>query len=190
MVRVVLEHDQTIWKVSCFAADRGLVFYDKIAPGEGRPEEVIWASRDAATRLHRIDDPYSGLVYLQIEGDGAAGLAADAEEALNGLTAALLIAAMKGRSDEAISPPAVAALGVLAPAQADEDFLASFRWLLGHADPGVRMAAIAATAYAVWPELAEDVAALAASDPDEAVRAYAANAAAVLRERLADRSAS
>jgi hypothetical protein len=32
MRRLVIEQNKTSWKVSCFAANPGLIFYDKIVP--------------------------------------------------------------------------------------------------------------------------------------------------------------
>ena len=68
MLKLGLDAAATQWRVSCVAADLGLVFYDKVIPSETNPAEVIWTSRDAETRLHRIEDPFIDQIYLAIVG--------------------------------------------------------------------------------------------------------------------------
>ena len=173
MKRVVLEKQTSAQDVASFARRHGLELYDEIEANEDRPGETIWTSEGARDRLHRLDDQFSGLVYLIIKGDREEALRDAAEEELDGLTTEILAVAMQGRDDAALSRSAIAALGVLAPPACSEEYLGIFRWVLRHDNPAVRDAAISATGYARWPELIAELEHVATNDPDPALRDYA-----------------
>ncbi|MDC0715394.1 HEAT repeat domain-containing protein [Nannocystis bainbridge] len=185
MPRIVIEDRVTRWKVSCFAADHGLVFYDKVPESDANPEEVIWASRDGATRLHRLEDRFAGLAYLILDGEEEASLTTRAIDELDGLSLATLLIALAADPDAARAFPVIAALGVLAPPAFEPHVFAVFSRLLADADPSLRGKALAAAAYPAWPEFVPLMTAMASDDPDPDVRERAAVAVAAFRRHLA-----
>lgn len=185
MHRIVIEDRVTRWKVSCFAVDRGLVFYDKVPESDANPEEIIWISRDGATRLHRLDDRFAGVAYLVVDGADEASLAADAIDELDGLSLATLLAALAVDADAARSFPVIASLGVLAPPSFDPRVFDHFSRLLADEDPALRSKALTAAAYPTWPEFLPLLEAMASEDPDPEVRERAAVALAAFRRHLA-----
>ncbi|WAS97618.1 HEAT repeat domain-containing protein [Nannocystis punicea] len=184
MQRIVIEDRFTQWKVACFAADRGLVFYDKIPESDANPEEVIWASRDGATRLHRLDDRFLSIAYLVVDGAEEASLAAGAIDELDGLSLATLLAALAVDPRAARAFPVIASLGVLAPPSFEPRVFDHLSRLLADEEPSLRSKALNAAAYPTWPEFLPLLEAMANDDPDLAVRERAAVALAAFRRHL------
>lgn len=184
-IRLVIESSYSIWEVSCFAADHSLIFHTYVPVSDNSPEEVIWSTRDGQTRLHRLEDQFAGIVYLLLDGAGAKALAASAVEKLDGLDTQTLAHAMSSHDSAALSAPAIAALGVLAPRTFDLVFFDLFRWVLHHPDEEIRRAAIKATAYAPWPELATELQRLASEDEVDDIRTLAGHAASLIQSQTA-----
>lgn len=184
MRRVVLEHHVSQWKVSCFAADRGLVFYDKIAETESNPEEVIWINRDATMRLHRLEDRFAGIAYVVLDGADEDDLEAEVIESLDGLALATLLDAIAADRGAAVHPPVIAALGVLAPSTFEQRVFDEFMLLLADPDPAVRGAAASAAAHPAWIELTPVLQRIADEDVDAEVRARAGVALTAFSRRL------
>ncbi len=184
MKKVVLEKDKSEQAVSRFAMHHGLAFHSKVEGDAETPSETIWTSEGAEDRLHRLDDPISGLLYLIIEGTRETELSEAAAEAFEGLTTATLATAMSTHDDAALSRSSIAALGVLAPGRCVPDYLGIFHWLLHHKEPAIREAAISASGYAIWPEMVDELDAVSRTDPEPALRDYARAAARAIAEAV------
>lgn len=180
-IRIVVESSRSVWHVSCFAFDLGLIFYSSVEPTDDVPGEVIWVTRDAATMLHRIDDQFAEMTYLLCRGEDAEAVAESAVAELDGLNAETLMLAMRSRDDASLSEPSITALGILAPLTFDPAFFATFQWILDHPSDQVRHAGIRATAYPAWPEFVAELDRLANSDINESNRTAAKRGAALIR---------
>ncbi|MDC0668395.1 HEAT repeat domain-containing protein [Nannocystis radixulma] len=164
--------------------DHGLIFYDKIPEGDANPEEVIWASRDAATRLHRLVDRFAGITYLVVDDADEASLAVGAIEELDGLSLATLLDAVAVDPKAARDLTVIAALGVLAPPSFEPRVFDEFSRLLADEEPAIRARTISAIACPSWPEFVPLLEAMASDDPHDEVRSRASVALAAFLQHL------
>lgn len=173
MLKLGLDPSTTQWRVACFAADRGLVFYDKVAPSESNPTELIWASRDGENRLHFVDDPVIVLKYLAFVGPDAPGLYEQAGAELPVFTMRDALARLASDESEEERLQTASLLGLLAPAEFDPEAFEALRVLLTAPSPAVRCRAIMAAAYPAWPQFRPLLESLREGDPEPEVRARA-----------------
>ena len=173
MLKLGLDEVASQWRVSCVAADLGLVFYDKIAPSPSNPTEVIWTSPDGETRLYRIEDQFIGQTFIAIDGPDAARVEAGVRDGLPVRDLAEALARIGTEETDETRLETAALLGWLAPPQFDAEVFAAFETLLESPSPAVRAKAVSAMAYPVWPEFRPLLRRLAAEDEDPDVRARA-----------------
>lgn len=173
MLKLGLDPSLTQWRVACFAADRDLVFYDKVAPSESNPTELIWASRNGESHLHYVDDPVIVLKYLAFAGPDAPELYERAGAELAVFTMRDALARLSSDESEEDRLQTASLLGLLAPADFDPECFEAIEALLTAPSRAVRCRAIMAVAYPAWPQFRLLLESLREGDPEPEVRARA-----------------
>lgn len=152
MLKLGLSPSMSQWQVACFATDCGLVFFDKIEPGERNPLELIWASRDGETRLHYVDDAFIDLKYLALAGAETELLAGKARASLAAVTLQDALDRTNEEEDQDERLQTASLLGVLAPPQYEPSVFNAYSKLSASPDAAVRRRTVIAASYVAWPE--------------------------------------
>lgn len=173
MLKLGLDPSITQWRIACFAADCGLIFYDKVAVSESNPAELIWSSRDGMSHFHYVDDPIISLKYLAFAGPGAPELYDRAGAELPVLTLRDALARLSDDESEEDRVTTASLLGLLAPAGFDPECFEAMKSLLFAPSRSVRRRAIMAAAYPAWPQFRPLLESLRDGDSEPDVRGRA-----------------
>lgn len=173
MKRLVLKGDVSREEVDQAARTLDWLWWQDVDRTAERPRETIWVTPDHESRVHYIEDFLIGLNYLLFEGPRADELASAALE-LPTLSVyphdeVVAIGRVADSRDGLIQAVYLAGVAGL-PGRPDDELLEVFRKCFASDDDDVRHAAIAATGYAGWPQLVDELERLVGSDPDEGVR--------------------
>lgn len=174
-IRIALPPDQTAQDADYTAYRLNWDLEDHIKGDDSRPSEGIYRPRKAEGFVHRLDDPLLGFRYFLVTGADREAIAETIREATKTVSAADAKTMFDGSKDATERARAIRYVAVTAPDASDAGTLEIFRRALGDDALEVRQAAILATAYAGWPELAELLREVASNDADKDVREDAAS---------------
>jgi hypothetical protein len=174
-IRIALPPDVT-------AQDAGYAIYrlrwdmeDIIKKSDDRPAEAIYKPRKLDGFAHRIDDDLLGFSYFTVTGKDREAIAEEIRKALPTISTADAKVKFEGAPNAEEKARAIKYVAITAPETKDAAALALFDKALHDESSEVRQAAILATGYAGWPELADLLRDVAENDADQEVRDDAAD---------------
>jgi hypothetical protein len=173
-VRLVVRDGVTRDELDDALAGRGCALVNVIAPSASHPGQMIYVSHDRRGFIHVVDDAVLGATYLTGAGEGVAAELEALRTCLEVYSDDDLASLLAAAPDDAGLCRALGVLALAAGPSPGEERLAVFSRALEHGSAEVRVAALVATSYVLWPELRGRVARLASGDGDQLVRLHAA----------------
>ncbi|MFF2955040.1 HEAT repeat domain-containing protein [Kitasatospora sp. NPDC057965] len=168
------------------------LFWDLLDLGRQEDGAVVdsWLTPDGGAEVHYVDDRITGMRYVTIRGDGAAGAEAELRPRCRVWTLDEALSALREASDRNEQTEgtdrndrlvALYAAALTAEGPEDRSLVEAFAAAARDGDPGIRQAVVVATGYLPWPGLVALVKELSRTDPVDHVR----HNARVLLEGLA-----
>ncbi|WP_143645231.1 HEAT repeat domain-containing protein [Streptomyces antioxidans] len=147
--------------------------------------EMVWQVKEGL-ELHYLEDAASKascIVAAGDDGDEVAQWANMAATYIGAWTEKELTASLKESSDPVTRTQLLLLVGLGSPDTFDDEYFSLILRDFDHEDPMVRTGAVWATSYSSWREFVPDLRKLAASDPQDDVRATAHAVADIIERK-------
>ncbi len=176
ITRLVPKSAHAEGKLAGLALDEWWLVHRILLPTRTQPKKIVWLTRDEQVAVHFVEDPMVDLDYIIVEGkseerEKVARLIREKLDIYDDEDIAELIENAQ-TPNERISAVQHAALA--APLEFDETYFKYVTDALADPNPEVRRAALTTTAYVAWRQLKEPMEKVSQSDPDPAIREFAA----------------
>ena len=146
--------------------DQGWVLTREIPRGPKRIFQRHWQTRDGRATISYVEDHRLGLRFFTVDGENRDATLAHLRSALAFEDAESVLSAAESATDASARVGAILKIARLAPDAVDARWMAMFQANLMHENAAVRAAALLASAYVGWPELAPLLAVCAAGESD------------------------
>lgn len=173
-IRLALVDPAAVEALQRFAGHAGWRPVGRREPSPTHAGLESWQVPETGTTVHRVDDRFLGVNYLELEGPAAAALVTQLDTSIATLDLDDVAAALRSpRTPDNRRAALLRYLGVLAPRAHDDTLMHLIADGLQCASPEPRAAALEVIAALGWPELRPLLVAVALADESDALRARA-----------------